>query len=118
MPSPQENGPAGRLAALAPRSLLLLTAGLAALLEVVTVLLRFGAGLEAASDPLGLGALTGGGRLHHGVLGLLLLAAALSVWRRITLRNVLLIVGGALLLSDAAHHLLVLWPATGDPGFG
>lgn len=122
MRPPEAEGPppglAGRLAGLSPGTLALLTTALAAVLEAATVVLRFGAGLEAQADPVRLGTLTGGWRIHHGVAGLLLLAAALPARRRPALRNALLAAGGALLLSDAVHHLLVLWPLTGDTGFG
>ncbi len=90
---------------------------LAAAVEAVTVALRFGAGLEARRHASWLGAFAFGWRFHHGYAGALLLLAALPLWRRPAARNALLIAGGALFLSDAIHHFLVLWLVTGDPEF-
>ena len=49
---------------------------------------------------------------HHGFLGIFLLIISLFVTS-----PYLLIFSLALILSDAIHHLLVLWPITGNPEF-
>jgi hypothetical protein len=89
---------------------------LAAAIEVVTCLLRFGLHLEAARDTSALGGLTFGLRIHHGYVGLALMILGLVLARGILLRWIL-IAGGALVVSDLVHHFLVLWPVTGSPQF-
>jgi len=90
---------------------------LAAVIEAVTVALRFGFGLEATRDTAAsVGRLTFGYRIHHGLVGLLILLASAfvsdAVWKRR-----LAILGGALALSDAIHHFVILWAVTGSPQF-
>ncbi|MFH1468454.1 MAG: hypothetical protein ABIO70_28955 [Pseudomonadota bacterium] len=88
---------------------------LAVAMEAVTCLFRFGLGLQATRDTGFLARLTFGLRIHHGYVGLLLiLLAALrpGLWR-----NLALIVGVGMLVSDLIHHFLVLWPITGSPQF-
>jgi hypothetical protein len=89
------------------------------LIEAVTVLLRFGLQLEATRDTSStLGRLTGGIRIHHGYVGLLVVVvAAAMLSRRPLLGRWLLVVGCALVASDLVHHFLVLWPIVGDPEF-
>jgi hypothetical protein len=88
---------------------------LAGAIELVTVILRFGMKLQATRDTSMLASWTFGFRIHHGYIGvvLLLLALPASGW----LRNLLVIIGIGLVLSDLAHHFLVLWPITGSPEF-
>ena len=92
---------------------------LAMLIEAVTVLFRFGLGLESTHDTAStVGRLTGGIRIHHGYLGVVVVLVAGSVLRRCpSVGRWLLIAGIALIASDLAHHFLVLWPIVGSPQF-
>ncbi len=88
--------------------------------EIVTLVLRFGLGLQSTRDTAGtIGLLTGGVRIHHGYIGVLLLIPA--IWfRRIRsgpAASWWVAVAMALILSDLVHHFLVLWPITGSPQF-
>jgi len=89
------------------------------LFESITAVLRFGLGLESSVCTAStIGVVTFGIRIHHGYIGLLLLA--FFVFHRRRKRPVaekLAILGWALLLSDLIHHFLVLWLLTGDPQF-
>ena len=85
-------------------------------IELVTCFLRFGFGLEAMRDTGALGAWTFGLRIHHGYLGAALVILGLLLARGFVLRW-MLIIGGALVLSDLIHHFLVLWPIKGSPEF-
>ena len=105
------------LAALSPGTVVLLTAALTAIIELVTVVLRFGFGLQAQTSTAWMARFTFGYRDHHGYWGILLLVTAAFVRRRAALRNAVVIIGAALLLSDVIHHFLVLWPMTGSPEF-
>jgi len=86
-------------------------------MELFTVWLRFGLGLQATRDTSIMGALTCGIRIHHGYVGVLVILFAHVFARPAGLCNFLLMVGIALVVSDAVHHLLVLWPITGSPQF-
>ena len=88
----------------------------AVLIEAVTVVLRFGMSLESTRDTAVIAAYSGGLRIHHGYLGLMLAPIAACL-RRPALRNLLLIVALGLVASDLFHHFLVLWPLTGSPHF-
>lgn len=92
---------------------------LTTLIETLTVVLRFGAGLESTRDTAStIGWLTGGLRIHHGYVGLLLaLVALVLIHRTPRLARYLLIAGIALVLSDAIHHFVVLAWWVGDPQF-
>lgn len=92
---------------------------LAVALEALTLLLRFGARLESSRDTAStIGVLTFGIRIHHGYLGLLALGVGWLLCRRAPgWARWLLIAGIGLVLSDAIHHFLVLWPILGDPQF-
>lgn len=105
------------LAALSPKATVLLTAALTAAIELVTVILRFGLGLESQTDTAWMAPYTFGYRDHHGYWGILLLVIAALVRGRRALRNAFLVIGAALFLSDMIHHFLVLWPVTGSPEF-
>ena len=101
------------------RRALALTLALAAAIEAVTLFLRFGLGLTAAENaPEFERRLLGGLRIHHGVVGALILVAAalMARWSEKWARRAA-ILGGALLLSDLVHHFLVLWPLTGSHQF-
>lgn len=92
-------------------------AGLTTAIEAVTCLFRFGLRLEAARDTSFLAPFTFGLRIHHGYIGLAMLAISAllpagSPWRRRSVR-----LGGALLASDLVHHFAVLWLVRGDPEF-
>jgi hypothetical protein len=100
--------------------MLLWTLGLTLLFEVLTIGLRFGAGLESTRDtePY-ISALTRGVRIHHSYIGgAILLAAAIPGGRHgARWRDVCWILGLSLVLSDLIHHFAVLWPLTGSPEF-
>ncbi len=101
------------------KQVILYSAALTAVIEAVTVLLRFGLRLESTRDTAStIGRLTGGIRIHHGYIGLLLILIAAAVLRRWPLPGRWLLVGGiALVCSDLVHHFLVLWPIVGSPQF-
>lgn len=88
-------------------------------IEFLTVGLRFGFQLESTRDTAStIGLITNGFRVHHGYCGILLVVAAwgLSQTHR-KLASISYLAGWPLLLSDAIHHFLVLWPVTGSPQF-
>ncbi|MDP6467037.1 MAG: hypothetical protein QF918_04835 [Pirellulaceae bacterium] len=89
------------------------------IIELVTVVLRFGLQLDSTRDTAStIGRLTFGIRIHHGYCGLaLMLAACFLISRFPRLARWGLIIGLALVLSDLIHHFLVLWPLTGSPHF-
>ena len=89
---------------------------LTALFEAVTCLFRFGLGLQSTKDTGFLKTLTFGLRIHHGYIGVLMLGVA-GLMPANNLRAWVVRIGAALVLSDLAHHFLVLWPITGDPHF-
>lgn len=101
------------------REVLLCSALLAAAIEVVTVVLRFGFRLEATRDTAStLGVLTAGVRVHHGYIGAaLILVSLLRVRMGPALCRWILVLGAALLCSDIIHHFAVLWPIVGSPEF-
>ena len=85
------------------------------LIETVTLTLRFGLDLQSTRDTTAVGRFTGGLRIHHGYVGVLLLLGSLVApesWRAWLRR-----IGGALIASDLVNHFLVLWPITGSPEF-
>ena len=90
--------------------------GVAVLIETVTIFSRFGLGLQTTRDTTWIAAFTFGYRIHHGYIGLVLLLISLLLkdgkWR-----NLFIVIGIGLVLSDLFHHFLVLWPFTGDPEF-
>ena len=98
---------------------LLLSAILAAtlIIEAATVALRFGLGLQSTRDTAALARLTFGIRIHHGYIGALVLLLVVLLSPGPVIREVGLIFGWSMLLSDLIHHFLVLWPITGSPEF-
>ena len=86
------------------------------LFEAITCLFRFGFGMQSTRDTIAIARYSFGIRIHHGYIGVLLLLAAPFFPNRF-LRSWLIRVGAALVLSDLAHHFLVLWPITGNPEF-
>ncbi|MBI1832228.1 MAG: hypothetical protein HYR84_12355 [Planctomycetes bacterium] len=88
---------------------------LAIIIEAVTIAFRFGLNLQSTRDTAALGAFTLGLRVHHGYIGVFLVPLA---WCFPTgLRHLLWIIAIGLIVSDLAHHFLVLWPITGSPQF-
>jgi hypothetical protein len=89
------------------------------IIELVTIVLRFGLHMESTRDTAStIGRLTFGIRIHHGYCGLVLMLVAYCLLTRYPrLARWGLIIGVALLLSDLIHHFLVLWPLTGSPHF-
>lgn len=85
---------------------LLLGLALAALIEAITCFLRFGLGLTAAENTSWMAGLTFGYRIHHGFYGVILLAASALVPKG-GIRNLLVVAGTGLLVSDAFHHGLL-----------
>ncbi|MCI0342106.1 MAG: hypothetical protein L0216_13345 [Planctomycetales bacterium] len=83
---------------------------LAAVFEAATLVARFGLGWKsrAVVQPL-----TFGLRIHHGYLGAALFLALPLLPKRWRSWAAAIAVG--LVLSDLAHHFLVLWPITGHP---
>lgn len=92
--------------------------GLAVAIEVATCFIRFGLGLQTTRDTGWMAAFTFGYRIHHGYIGVLLIASAFAFLPAANgYRHLLLIMGYALFFSDLMHHLAILWPLTGTPQF-
>lgn len=105
-----------RCAALSVRGVFAFGTISAAITELATVVLRFGLNLQSTRDTAStVGLLTFGLRIHHGYIGVFLLLLGWCFPRGH--RNALWIVAIALILSDLAHHFLVLWPIEGSPQF-
>ena len=94
------------------------------LFEVVTVVFRYGLGLESSRDTASrVAPWTFGLRIHHSYIGLLIVVLGLLVvpdrlppaWRAAA--RWLVPIGLALIASDLIHHFLVLWPIEGSPHF-
>ncbi|MFM7059078.1 MAG: hypothetical protein ACKO2P_19380 [Planctomycetota bacterium] len=97
------------------RSVLLWTV----VLELATLVLRFGFSLESTRDTAStIGVMTAGLRVHHSYLGILLLPVAAWLPRRAGwCERKLSGVAGGLVCSDLVHHFAVLWIITGSPQF-
>jgi hypothetical protein len=97
---------------------ILLAIGLTFLFEAVTLGLRVGGGLESRVATAGLATFTMGLRIHHGYIGLAMLAA-FPLARRLTPAHAhrWSAAGVALLMSDAIHHVGAMWVLNGAPGF-
>ena len=84
--------------------------------ELLASLFHFGLNLHTTRDTAWLAKYTFGIRIHHGYFALPLFVLAFfcrsPAWRRWCW-----IIGVALVLSDLAHHFLVLWPITGNSEF-
>lgn len=90
---------------------------IAALVEAATAFLRFGLGMQATRDTAAtVGRLTFGVRVHHGMIGLAILLASFAA-KDETWKQRLIVLGGALAISDLVHHFVILWAATGSPQF-
>ncbi|PKL45082.1 MAG: hypothetical protein CVV41_03050 [Candidatus Riflebacteria bacterium HGW-Riflebacteria-1] len=87
-------------------------------IEAVTLLFRFGLGLKSTEHTAStVGRLTMGIRIHHGYVGLILLALLLfSRFRQSRNADVMFVVGMSLFLSDVIHHSL-LYLITGAADF-
>jgi len=90
---------------------------LAAAIELFTVWMRFGVGLQSTRDTMAMAPWTLGLRIHHGYVGLVLLLACLVLGGRPAIRNLIAMIGIGLLVSDLVHHFVVLWLTTGSPEF-
>ncbi|HAI10268.1 MAG TPA: hypothetical protein DCM28_01100 [Phycisphaerales bacterium] len=100
------------------RHILLYAVALTFLFELLTVILRFGFAMESTRDTAStIGLMTMGLRVHHGYIGLIMIAAAVFIRPQHMLAKWVFIAGLALFASDMIHHFLVLWPATGSPQF-
>ena len=98
------------------RRVLLLGLFAAVAIEAAAVFFRFALRMESTRDTRFLAPFTGGVRIHHGYFGVLMLLAAPLIQHR-GVRNLVIIAGVGLVLSDLLHHFLVLWPLTGSPQF-
>ena len=87
------------------------------LIEGAVAILRFVFGFEATRDTVQIQTLFDGLRIHHGYIGVLILVLA-GVFREFRgFRNIMLLIGSAMILSDIFHHFVILWPITGSPHF-
>ena len=88
------------------------------LIEAITVFNRFVLGLTATRDTAStLGVLTGGVRIHHGYIGLLLIIVAAAIMRRRpAVRRWLLSIGAALVCGGLAF--LAMDGVAGDGPLG
>lgn len=93
--------------------------------ELVTLTFRFYFDLQSTRDTALIGSYTGGIRIHHGYIGMILMLISFFSLRRtggilsdtFTMKHWLFALGVGLVSSDLIHHYLVLWPLTGDPQF-
>ena len=93
--------------------------GLTVVIELITVILRFGFKLESTRDTAStIGVLTHGIRIHHGYVGVLVVVIALFCLNALPLFSRWMLVSGtALICSDLIHHFVVLWLVVGSPEF-
>ncbi|MBI2932665.1 MAG: hypothetical protein HYY16_13540 [Planctomycetes bacterium] len=107
---------AGQWAAWVGEHPFLTVALLTVLVESATACGRFMFGVQATRDTCALAAFTFGWRIHHAYVGALVLGISMA-WPSCDVRVAITCVGSALVLSDLAHHFLVLWPITGRHEF-
>jgi hypothetical protein len=91
-------------------------------IELLTIYFRFGLDLQSSRDTAFIAGFTGGIRIHHGYIGMLLLLISFSSlaqakFYRYSIKSCLYAFGIGLILSDLCHHFVVLWIATGSPQF-
>lgn len=87
-------------------------------LEAATVVLRFGLDLRSTRDTAAtVGVLTCGVRIHHGYVGLVLLAGTVFINGSPAVEFWAIVAGNSLFFSDLIHHFCVLWPITGKHEF-
>jgi hypothetical protein len=89
------------------------------LIEGVTILFRFGFNLQSTRDTAStIGLLTGGIRIHHGYIGILMVIISIVFLKKLILfYDWFLIIGISLICSDIIHHFIVLWIITGNHEF-
>jgi hypothetical protein len=97
------------------RAIVVWAFGVAVAVEATTIVLRFGGGVSAthfnaAAPPLLL-------QIHHMFWSIPLLAVVPFVWRRAKASGALLGVSFGLILSDLAHHFIVLPLTVGNTGW-
>ncbi len=99
--------------------ILIWTVILTVVIEGITAFFRFGLHMESTRDTAStVGVITGGIRIHHGYIGLLMLIGCLLLKGKwLKLMPYCIIIGSAMVLSDLIHHFLVLWPITGSHDF-
>jgi len=71
--------------------------------------------MKARESTKAIAGLTFGLRIHHGYIGLLIMAA--SAFLNEKYKQYAFIAGTAMFLSDLIHHFIVLKLATGSPEF-
>jgi len=97
---------------------ILMAIGLTLLFETLTLVLRVGGGMESRVATAGLATFTFGLRIHHGYIGLAMLAGFPLIRRWAPAHaDRWSATGLALILSDAIHHIGALWVLNGAPGF-
>ena len=87
----------------------------ALIIEIVTIVGRFG--LKISTKNVWIAVMKHYNRrhwvhMHHVFLGLIIAAIAI-----LTDNNLALNLGLGVILSDAIHHLVILWPLVGSPEF-
>lgn len=87
------------------------------IIEAITAFFRFGLKKQSTRDTVWLAKYTFGYRIHHGYWGVLLVPLAYLLPLPALWQEIGVVVGWALILSDLAHHFLVLWPITGHHDF-
>ncbi len=85
------------------------------LIELVTIFFRFGLKMKARESTSALAGFTFGLRIHHGYIGLLIMAAVSFLNDKY--KPYAFIIGTAMFLSDLIHHFIVLKLITGSPEF-
>ena len=87
-------------------------------IELATIMARFMFKLESTRDTAALAVFTFGYRIHHGYIGLLIIAVLLLLPKLAGSHyNLIMALAISLVASDLIHHFLVLWITTGDPQF-
>ncbi|GAB4269381.1 MAG: hypothetical protein Kow0029_05410 [Candidatus Rifleibacteriota bacterium] len=91
---------------------------LTSIIEAITLLFRFGLGLESTRHTAStIGKLTFGLRIHHGYIGIVLLLISLfSTVRQSRYGSLITVAGASLTVSDIIHHLILLL-VTGSADF-
>ena len=90
--------------------------------ELITCFFRFGLGKTSTGSTGFIGKLTGGVRIHHGYVGLLLILTR-NLFPIFTLpfignwQHLAAIIGWGCVLSDLIHHFWVLYPIAGKHDF-
>ncbi len=92
---------------------------LTAVIELLTIILRFGFKLESTRDTAFIvGVLTHGIRIHHGYVGVVVVIIGLFCFKvQPAFSRWMVVAGASLICSDLIHHFLVLLPIVGSPEF-